>query len=139
MSDLRRPNMSPADVSARYEYNPRTGIVLHRKNGKNYREFSPAGNFIGKHHYLSLCGTNFRTDRVVWFMQTGDWIEIEHIDGNTKNLKLDNLRPTKPVYERELERLHVIFYPDRLEITTTLPEATQNALRDLLEPFVTSR
>jgi len=133
-----RPALTPAEINARYSYNPRTGIVLHNTDGRRHKRYTPAGRQTGKHRYMSVGGANFRTDSVIWYMQTGDWVEIEHDNGDPLDMRLDNLRPTARREERELERLHVIFYPDRLEITTTLPEATQNALRDLLEPFVTS-
>lgn len=135
MAGKLRPALTPFDVNQRYIYNPKTGAILHNTDGRRHRRYAHAGRITGKHHYISVGGANFRTDSVIWYMQTGDWVEIEHIDGNMANLKLDNLRPTVPPEEVEVQRLHVIFYPNRLEMHTTLPEATQEALRNLLEPF----
>ena len=81
-------------------YNPDTGIIkwtdemkskefigreaggLHKKAGKtSYRRIK-----LGEKHYLA--------HRLAWLLHTGDWPKnnIDHIDGNGINNKIDNLR-----------------------------------------------
>jgi len=58
---------------------------------------APVGSKVGSncHGYLrfKFRGKNYSCHRVIYFLQTGSWPEVvDHIDGNTLNNTIENLR-----------------------------------------------
>lgn len=68
-------------ITERYEYNPETGALFNRA-GKLLRSKS-----------VRICGKAIEKPRLIWFLQTGKWIEeVDHKDGNHYNDRWLNLR-----------------------------------------------
>jgi hypothetical protein len=80
----------------RFCYDPETGIlrwIWHRRSAHIGRE---AGTKLQKSGYLlvELDGRKYYVHRVIWLIVYGHWpeYEIDHIDGDPTNNKLENLR-----------------------------------------------
>lgn len=95
-------------------YNPFTGSLVWRRrsaelfsatarrsaehccaNWNSRHENAPAGSMSARGYLVvRLCGTLFMAHRVAWAIETGEWPhgEIDHIDGQTGNLRFANLR-----------------------------------------------
>ena len=82
-----------------FEYNPDTGI-FYRKVGRN--QLSPSGSEAGtiqtrygkSYRRIGIDGKYYLAHRLVWLYVNGVLPdqEIDHIDGNGLNNKIDNLR-----------------------------------------------
>lgn len=78
-----------------FDYNPVTGDIT-RKVTTSSRAIS--GGVVGscKAGYLvtSISGKQYRNHRLAWFIFYGEWPKehIDHIDGETKNNAINNLR-----------------------------------------------
>lgn len=82
--------ITPKELAAFYAYDPATGEIVRKKNGK--RAFASAksrGYFHGRH------GTSFLSaHRVAWAIHYGRWPSgvIDHINGVTSDNRIENLR-----------------------------------------------
>lgn len=80
----------------RLKYTPEDGKVWWIKHPRRSTENgTEAGNMMQNgYRKLKFCGKQYLTHRVVWLLQHGTWPfgDIDHIDGNPSNNKLDNLR-----------------------------------------------
>lgn len=73
-------------LRAAYAYDPDLGWFIQR-------EGQPRPYFSGKYWFLSFAGESTTLHRWIWFYVYGKWpIEVDHIDGDTNNHKLANLR-----------------------------------------------
>lgn len=80
----------------RLTYTPEDGKVLWVKHPR-WPSYSgrEAGNLTQNgYRKLKFCGNQYLVHRVAWLLQHGSWPvgEIDHIDGNPLNNKLENLR-----------------------------------------------
>lgn len=89
----------PERLRELFIYTPSTGVVVWRNHqvSRGHRRFAlePAGG-VGVHGYLRIRIGNllFCTHRIAWAMHHGEWPdgEIDHIDRNPMNNKIENLR-----------------------------------------------
>ena len=77
-------------------YTPEDGKVLWAKHPRwpSYTG-KEAGNLMQNgYRKLKFCGKQYLVHRVAWLLHTGSWPvgDIDHIDGNPANNKLENLR-----------------------------------------------
>lgn len=97
-------------------YNPETG-VFRWKYASSKRKDSPnvgdiAGTTIGHKGYPNIViGQNvYKAHRLAWFYQYGKWPddnkEIGHIDGNTLNNKIGNLRLASGMQNSRNRKMH---------------------------------
>jgi hypothetical protein len=90
---------SRAELLARYDYNPETGTITRRDNGKP----AFATPMKGEGYLRGKIGRDcFRAHRVAWKMAYGtEPLEIDHINRNPADNRLCNLRA---VTHRENQR-----------------------------------
>jgi hypothetical protein len=89
-------------------YEPETGLLFWikatRKTAVGDRAFTyldPKGYFWG-----GVCGAKYPAHRVIWKMMTGlDPFHIDHIDGNSKNNRFENLRSVNPTANHRNRRM----------------------------------
>lgn len=87
--------MIEQDLKQELEYDPNTGVI-HRRPGPWVPVCRPTLNtpHPSGHLYGTFRRKTFKAHRVAWFLYHGSWPEgeIDHIDGNAQNNKLENLR-----------------------------------------------
>ena len=90
--------MNPADY---FTYNQDTGQLIGR-HGRAVGCTRPDGYL-----QVSCCGKTYLAHRVVWLLAKGQWPEheIDHIDGDRTNNKLENLRSL--TRRQNAQNLHV--------------------------------
>lgn len=77
-----------AEVKRLFDYDPDTGLLTRKSNGKNDWGLSHGYKEVG------FLGTSEYAHRIIWCWMTGDWPEkhIDHIDRDQTNNKWNNLR-----------------------------------------------
>lgn len=81
--------MLQEDLKKFMSYNPDTGMVYRREDGKLLTHESPSGRY----YKVQIKGKKYYLHRLVYFYMTGEYPEeVDHEDGNKLNLKWDNLR-----------------------------------------------
>jgi len=102
--------MSLKELKTVLEYNPETGVIywlIFRPRAKKGFQWpmSIAGNlsknkYSGFYRVLNYKSMTYGCHRVAWFLTHGymppEGLVIDHIDGDTLNNKLDNLRLLTP-------------------------------------------
>jgi hypothetical protein len=80
----------------RLKYTPEDGKVWWVKHPRrSTANGTEAGNMMQNgYRKLKFCGKQYLTHRVAWLLHYGSWPigDIDHIDGNPSNNRLDNLR-----------------------------------------------
>jgi hypothetical protein len=83
-------------LSAHLRYTPQDGKVWWVKHPRrSTANGTEAGNFRRDgYRKLKFCGKQYLVHRVAWLLHYGSWPagDIDHIDGNPANNKLENLR-----------------------------------------------
>ena len=72
-------------------YDPKTGIISRNNSKKpNPKQVNHNNNGLR----IMINRTSYRHGRLIWFYMVGHWPkgEVDHIDGNSSNNKLNNLR-----------------------------------------------
>lgn len=96
-----------------FRYDEETGRLFW-KNKSHPRSHAQIGSEVGTkrvdgRHEIIVKGHHFRTHRVIWFMANGVWPkdEIDHLDGDPSNNRLDNLREaTRSENARNMRKRH---------------------------------
>jgi hypothetical protein len=82
-------------ITQELEYDPDTGVI-YRRSGPWIPTRRPTLNtpHPSGHLYGTFKRRTFKAHRVAWFLYHGSWPkgEVDHIDGNAQNNKLENLR-----------------------------------------------
>ena len=77
-------------------YTPQDGKVWWVKHPRrSTANGTEAGNFrVDGYRKLKFCGKQYLVHRVAWLLHYGSWPlgDVDHIDGNPSNNKLENLR-----------------------------------------------
>jgi hypothetical protein len=90
-------------VQEHWRYDPNTGLFWWRNQGpkRNRDLFKPAGYLHTQSKYWKLCidGQEYRAHRIAWLLyykQDPGRFQIDHIDRDRRNNKIDNLRLVTP-------------------------------------------
>lgn len=132
------PNLPLDEIRSRYRYNPRTGFLVHATSGIRHQEGEEVGCDKNRNcKWVGIDGAVFKVPNIIWYMHTGNWCEVEAIDGNLKNCRIANLRPkSEPAPEHYL---YCTIGANQCAITTNLPDDVKQAISDILEPFTIPR
>jgi hypothetical protein len=89
------------DFNSLFEYRPDTGELFNKRTGR------PAGGVnTGGYLQVEIKGKKYMVHRVIWDMSNpsdtlSDHDEIDHIDHDPKNNRIDNLRKVSPGENRK--------------------------------------
>jgi len=78
-----------------FDYDPLTGDLLWKQSaGGRVLGFKAGGPRNGTKQYITIKGTPYRTDTLVWlyFYNELPFNNLDHIDNNDENTRIDNLR-----------------------------------------------
>lgn len=78
-----------------YNENSPSSIINSVDRGKKAKVGSTAGHVMRDYYHVRVWNVTYRVHRIIWEMHYGeipDGMFIDHIDGNTLNNKLSNLR-----------------------------------------------
>ncbi len=106
MSRLHELDLSPSELLRLFEYEPSTGSLIwkhrpvsdfvneHASKIWNIKHAGKPAGIAGERLQLSISNKRFKLHRVIWAYCTGKWPEgdIDHIDGNPQNNRIENLR-----------------------------------------------
>ena len=77
-------------------YNPETGEFIHLLSRGKGKKGRVAGSVhpTKEYRYIRIEGKNYFSHRLAWFYVYGEWPQdqIDHIDGNRLNNRIENLR-----------------------------------------------
>lgn len=91
--------MTKEKILSYFEYRKDRGELVwknHRSGKFQKRLVGQVAGASNKRGYVSvqLEGKKIKLHRLIWFLEKGQWpAEIDHIDGNKKNNRIENLRP----------------------------------------------
>lgn len=81
-----------------FEYEAKTGCLINRFNRSSLsRKGEVAGSVGDRYHVIRIDGKLYVAHRLIWVWHNKflpDEFEIDHIDHNTKNNRIENLRVT---------------------------------------------
>lgn len=92
---LRRGELTHARALLLVQYDPDTGVMVHRRDSRNAHAGAVVGH-VNSEGYLrtQLDGCDLALHRLAVFYMTGHWpsAEVDHLDGNRQNNRWKNLR-----------------------------------------------
>ena len=77
-----------------YDESSPSGLMWSKDRRPNIKKGQVAGKQDGEYYRLWFFGKQYRAHRIVWLLLNGDWPKscIDHIDRNTLNNRIQNLR-----------------------------------------------
>lgn len=92
-----------------FSYDPASPSCLIWKKGKepSKKRGVEAGSIDGSYYRLWFQGKRYRAHRIIWLLQTKSWPKecIDHIDQNTLNNSIENLRECTRGENKQNERI----------------------------------
>ena len=92
------------------DYNPETGVFTHKTNRspKAYPGATAGRINTNGHRQIGIDGERYMAHRLAWFWVHGVWPtdQIDHINGNRDDNRIDNLRPATHKQNMENQTLH---------------------------------
>jgi hypothetical protein len=85
--------MPVADLRKLLRYDRETGLLWWLVSTHGRRMHQPAGTASGGYVSLMLNGRRYQAHRVIWFLENGDWIMVDHRNLDGIDNRWDNLRP----------------------------------------------
>jgi hypothetical protein len=101
---VRRAEITADLVRTLFEYNPHTGSLTRKSNGRNGQQGDEVGCFDRDgYRQIGLNGRSIRVHRLVWLLVTGEWPSkyIDHINGNRADNRFKNLRDVDNTTNRQ--------------------------------------
>lgn len=97
---MRKENCNIEALRQDLKYEADTGSLHWVKSGSGRNLLNPAGSLhkASNSYKLVYCGKQYPLHRIVWVLVRGFWPknEIDHIDGNELNNRIENLREATP-------------------------------------------
>lgn len=95
-----KPRLTYYEATQMFRYVPETGELYWKRRGNKRNIFKPCGHFGrnssngGGYGRVWYDGYKYLIHRIIWLLNYGVWPthQIDHIDGNKKNNRLENLR-----------------------------------------------
>lgn len=92
---MPKHTMTAEEARQLFSYNPETGDLIWKRTKNRAQKGTIAGTLsLGGYIVVGVNRNYYKAHRIIWLMEHGDWPEfnIDHIDGNGANNRLDNLR-----------------------------------------------
>lgn len=75
-------------------YDPITGVLRWLLPKQGRRRNGPAGSEQSMGYVVVMIdGQRYQAHRIIWYLITGDWIMVDHRNGDGYENRIDNLRP----------------------------------------------
>jgi hypothetical protein len=84
--------MPVEDLRKLFRYDRETGLLWWLVPTHGRRMDQPAGSPSGGYISLMLDGSRYQAHRIIYFLETGEWILVDHRDGDGLNNAWGNLR-----------------------------------------------
>lgn len=118
--------ITQAELKSVMRYCHKTGVFIWRKNpGKNNLKGKQAGSVSGKYANLRISGKSYKAHRLAWLYVYGNMPkgQIDHIDHNSLNNRIDNLRDVsasdnaknRRITKTNRTKIHGVFWRERLD------------------------
>jgi hypothetical protein len=86
--------LTQEELKTIFEY--KEGLLYNKINRSSNAKIGEVAGSSTEHGYsdISIKGKKYKLHRLIWFWHTGKWPEyiIDHIDGDRRNNKIENLR-----------------------------------------------
>lgn len=108
--DMKYQGIDIGDFSLYFKYDPSTGIISWQRT---HRESSLHGTHAGhdttQYRQLKLFGKTLSYAQVAWILYYGEVAQgfIDHIDGNKKNNRINNLRVSTNRQNQNNRKSHI--------------------------------
>jgi len=86
-----------AELMGLFTYDRKRGVLIWKYHWRKEIFARLVGKVAGTfdnygYRIVRLNGRAHKIHRIIWFLETGEWSEIDHIDGDPSNNKFSNLR-----------------------------------------------
>jgi len=137
MSFETKPSWSAETVATMLKYDPSSGRFTWKIRRGSTAAGTKAGTMNEKRGitYIALDRVQFKASTIANYIMTGNWVPMEHIDGDTRDLSWNNLRQIEPPVVPESLYLQCYETPDGWKIVSNLPKEFLAILKPKLEVF----